>query len=899
VPPNNNIAETLEGHPWPLGARSGGAGPTNTYAQPLTRNRPSSPSHSISSATSQATNYNAQDIRRISELLQEQSEILKQREALVIEQRAFLDRIDAIRLEDDPDDHPPAVPTLFSRNDRSTQQIPPTLNLGCVATPRERASNVCHPPLESGFLPGLLNRQPPLSNPSATVMQALLNKIESLEQQLQARPTANRGWLPQQTAGMPNHQSPLAPITSTAYGVSPHRRLTSDQLASRKCLPRELPKYNGKPAEWPLFYATYNQTTEICGFSDEENLIRLRQALEGPARNAVKNLLLHSSCVPQIISTVQMRFGRPELIISVLQQQICELQTPSESQLETIVDFAIAVQNICATIKASGLASHLSNPELEQKLVSKLPGLLPMYWGVHKQGLSNCNLQTFSDWLFHLAQGANCVLVPTEQTKVRKRGAVNHHHKTVSCIVCKENCSALSNCDSFKEMSRSQKWDTVRQLKLCHRCLKKHLWSDCKSKGTCNVNGCTRYHHPLLHNEPSVATNEQTCKANKKTQMANINAHNVGEEGPLFRVLPVVLHAGANIVSTYAFIDDGSSLTLIDEELLHQLNVKGTPQPLCLRWTGDTHRYEDDSVTVDLAISSKQGTEKFPMKAVRSVKKLDLPTQSLDAAKLQSKFKYLRGLPLQSYGNVKPQLLIGLNNAALGSAIKSRLGDDSAPIAEKTKLGWTVKGHGSIALQGATQYVYHICDCSEHKELLQAVKSHICLDNLGVVANAAALMSKDDELAVEQLEQHTVRVGDRFQTSLLWKHPNMQLPDSLPMAQYRARCLLKKMQRDPKLSEQLQVKIADYLRKGYARRMTSEDAAADRYWYLPVFAVSNANKPGKVRLVWDAAATVNGVSLNSMLFAGPDLTTPLLSVLFKFRQKRVGITADIEEMFHQ
>ncbi|XP_036345717.1 uncharacterized protein LOC118754961 [Rhagoletis pomonella] len=384
-----------------------------------------------------------------------------------------------------------------------------------------------------------------------------------------------------------------------------------------------------------------------------------------------------------------------------------------------------------------------------------------------------------------------------------------------------------------------------------------------------------------------------------KTQMANINAHNVGEEGTLFRVLPVVLHAGANSVSTYAFIDDGSSLTLIDEELLQQLNVKGTPQPLYLRWTGDAHRYEDDSVTLDLAISSKLGNENLPLKAVHSVKKLDLPTQSLDGANLKAKFKYLRGLPLQSYNNVTSKLLIGLNNATLGSAIKSRLGDDYAPISEKTKLGWTVKGHRSIALQGATQYVYHICDCSEHKELRQVVKSHICLDNLGVVANIPALMSKDDELSVEQLEQHTVRVGDRFQTSLLWKHPNMQLPDSLPMAKYRAKCLLKKMQRDPKLAEQLQNKIANYLRKGYARRMTSEDAAAKRYWYLPVFAVSNANKPGKVRLVWDAAATVNGVSLNTMLFAGPDLTTPLLSVLFKFRQKRVGITADIEEMFHQ
>lgn len=55
-----------------------------------------------------------------------------------------------------------------------------------------------------------------------------------------------------------------------------------------------------------------------------------------------------------------------------------------------------------------------------------------------------------------------------------------------------------------------------------------------------------------------------------------------------------------------------------------------------------------------------------------------------------------------------------------------------------------------------------------------------------------------------------------------------------------------------------------------------------RVWYLPHFPVQN--KPGKVRIVFDAAARANGVCFNDALLQGPDLLQTLVSVLFKFRQ---------------
>lgn len=83
------------------------------------------------------------------------------------------------------------------------------------------------------------------------------------------------------------------------------------------------------------------------------------------------------------------------------------------------------------------------------------------------------------------------------------------------------------------------------------------------------------------------------------------------------------------------------------------------------------------------------------------------------------------------------------------------------------------------------------------------------------------------------------------------------------------------------------------------KRACCGEAITSSTWYPPLGVVTNHNKPGKVRLIWDAAAQVDGVSLNDHLLTGPDLLTPLLAVLFQFREREVAISADIMEMFLQ
>ena len=52
-------------------------------------------------------------------------------------------------------------------------------------------------------------------------------------------------------------------------------------------------------------------------------------------------------------------------------------------------------------------------------------------------------------------------------------------------------------------------------------------------------------------------------------------------------------------------------------------------------------------------------------------------------------------------------------------------------------------------------------------------------------------------------------------------------------------------------------------------------------------------KYNKVRVVFDAVAKFDGISLNDRLYQGPDLTNNLVGVLIRFREEQTEFTADV------
>lgn len=124
------------------------------------------------------------------------------------------------------------------------------------------------------------------------------------------------------------------------------------------------------------------------------------------------------------------------------------------------------------------------------------------------------------------------------------------------------------------------------------------------------------------------------------------------------------------------------------------------------------------------------------------------------------------------------------------------------------------------------------------------------------------------------------------------------MPDSYGMARKRLVCLENK---GPKVIDVINEAVRDYVEKGYVHKLSQAELAENhkRVWYLPLFTVVHPKKPEKLRTVFDAAAKVKGVSLNSMLHNGPDLVPSIVDILRRFRENRIAITGDIKEMYHQ
>ena len=126
--------------------------------------------------------------------------------------------------------------------------------------------------------------------------------------------------------------------------------------------------------------------------------------------------------------------------------------------------------------------------------------------------------------------------------------------------------------------------------------------------------------------------------------------------------------------------------------------------------------------------------------------------------------------------------------------------------------------------------------------------------------------SKEDRIALEQMERSVKLVNGHFQLPLLWRDKQTVLPDYRAVAQSRLESLKRRLIRDDQLHQLYAKAMQNYIDHGYAEPVPGDVEVASRRWFLPHHPVTNPNKPGKVRIVFDCASQCKGVSLNVALF---------------------------------
>ena len=140
-------------------------------------------------------------------------------------------------------------------------------------------------------------------------------------------------------------------------------------------------------------------------------------------------------------------------------------------------------------------------------------------------------------------------------------------------------------------------------------------------------------------------------------------------------------------------------------------------------------------------------------------------------------------------------------------------------------------------------------------------------------------------------------IDGHYQFSLPLRKESTLFPDNTSQALPRLNSLKKKLTSNSNFHEYYTIFMTDLLDRGYAEAVDADDTTGEigRIWYFLITEfITHIN-----RIVFDCSTKCKGVSLNSMLLSGPDMTSNLLGVLLRFRLEEVAVIGDVECMFYQ
>ena len=273
------------------------------------------------------------------------------------------------------------------------------------------------------------------------------------------------------------------------------------------------------------------------------------------------------------------------------------------------------------------------------------------------------------------------------------------------------------------------------------------------SKGTCFVQGCKERHHTTLHeyfltkkfkkqeendqrdkkdskdksnlkhkkdskdknrlkdNEDpkdkkdrkdkdlSEESNENTESAKKEEQESSnlkvqkqLSTNHVasGKDTYLFVVPVTLVGPDGQTVDTYAMLDNGSTDTMMRDEIANQLKLKGREENVNVGTVLDQKKESVEGRTVSLSVSARDGTNSTNIKNAFVVpsNKFNMPAQPRPPDPSQSDlFSQLNGIELSEVQPEEISILIGADAPAAHIHLDAKCGNNDEILAVQTMFG--------------------------------------------------------------------------------------------------------------------------------------------------------------------------------------------------------------------
>lgn len=520
-----------------------------------------------------------------------------------------------------------------------------------------------------------------------------------------------------------------------------------------------------------------------------------------------------------------------------------------------------------------------------------------------------------------LDQGFKDAIKETSKTKTVFSKKTDVPPRTESDNVCPIHKAKhhLNECYAFKRKSSDERKQFLRENRICFKCCNssKHRARECEASIKCEVCGSTN-HISVMHIYSKPQEDHGGVKLENRPVRDAVNSKCTEIDKDFKSCAKIVLVNVVsetnpdNVVKCYAIVDEQSNKTLAKPELFDRLCIDAPEQEYCINSCAGTTVTSGRRVS-NCNVTSVSGNVCYNLPTI--IECADIPSSKHEICTPDNvrKFPHLSDvidqLP-QFDKHAEILLLLGRDVIDVHHVLEQVVGPPGTPFAQRLGLGWVVIGElclGNFHVQH-TVNVNKLQLLSNGRHSLFKSCDHVrtVVDNRYSYDPVFIRTAGDNQRSLSVEDQNFLQIMDscmqkhesgHWIAPLPFKDPRERLPNNRELALKRAQLLHSSLSKNPVKKRLLVEFMSKVLENGHAEIATplSKD---EECWYLPVFGVFHLKKPNQIRGVFDSSAQFRGISLNSVLLSGPDLTNSLLGVLMRFRNEQVPVTADIEQMFY-
>ncbi|XP_028317687.1 uncharacterized protein LOC114472566 [Gouania willdenowi] len=717
----------------------------------------------------------------------------------------------------------------------------------------------------------------------------------------------------------------------------------------------EVPVFRGDPLEFDFFMKAFEHGIEERTDNNRDRLRFLEQFTNGRPKVLVRSCShMHPDRgYVEAKKLLNKHFGNEYTIASAYIEKALKWRVIVSEDAEALTEFSVFLTGCFNTVDSMEFIEEMDSPTNMRTVISKLPFRLRGKWrGVAYDIQENTGARArFKDLVKFVDKQAKIASHPlfgniqdsvaskdVNKQAIRKESAPRYKEKKNifaidvtpavkqteaakkdmytadkinkrQCIFCNKGGHNLEFCKLIRQKAHKEKLDFLKSQGLCFGCLSQgHMSKGCQQRHICRT--CSLKHPTILHYDKEVvlagesaAVRSPSSNLPTATDSETCGCTGAGETACALSIVPVRVRCGKSnrTVETYAFLDSGSTGTFCSEELMKELRVTGKKTNILLRTMGNEASITTCVIT-GLEVSSLDNDNFLKLPQVYSQAEIPVKKDNIPRQTDVESWPYLKEVQLKQI-EAEIGLLIGTNVPKALEPWKVVNSEGKGPYAVKTALGWTINGPllrvGSSNEEDAEwpQLTVNRISVAKLEELTQ---QQIQFDFPEHNMTEKLEMSSDDKRFMESVSQSAKLVDGHYCIGLPLKNKDIIFPNNRTVAVQRTESLKRKMLKNLEFRNDYTKFMNDTLEKGYAEEIPLPEIQKDcgRIWYVPHHGVYHPTKH-KLRVVFDCAATYQGISLNTELLQGPDLTSSLIGVLTRFRQEPIAFMSDIEGMFHQ